>query len=195
MSTNHFKEIEIEDFIWKNLEVRGELQKRGLRVPGAVFYRQFNIGCGVIDLVSIMIDKTVYNSEESYKRVSICIYELKRRQIVCAHVGQISRYITAVRDNQNEILESLGFDDSYRIDVTGVLIGESIERDAACLAKSIYCLEVFFFGIGMQNGIEFQQFDVDSNVEKVVLPPIKTCFYRFAKASIPVKRHNKVPFQ
>jgi len=194
MSANHFKEVEIEDFIWKNLSVKGELQKRGLSIPGAVFYRQFNIGCGVLDLVSIKIDKIIYHKNEAYKRVSICIYELKRRQIICAHVGQISRYITAVRDNQFDILSSLGFDDSYRIDVTGVLIGESIERDATALVKSICCVDVFFFGIGMQKGIEFQYFDSNESIEQLNVPPLKMGFHAIAKASVPVRRHEPASF-
>lgn len=160
MSANHFKEIEIEDFIWKNIS-KNDLHKRGLHLPIGSYYRQVNIGCGIIDLLSVNVQK-VFSSGHKYKMVFVKVFELKRRMITCDAVGQISRYMNVIEENFDELMQDFGMQ-GYHLALSGELIGESISDDATELVKNIHNLNVSFFGIGMQHGIEFQDLDKYAN--------------------------------
>lgn len=174
MSANHFKEVEIEDFIWNNIP-KNELRKRGLDLPVGSYYRQVNIGCGVIDLLSVNIQK-VFSSGNKYKMVFVRVFELKRRMITCDAVGQISRYMNAIEENFEDLMQSFGMPKGYHLALSGELIGESISDDATELVKNIHNLNVSFFGIGMQHGIEFQGLDKYSNCKTI---SIQTNQFRF----------------
>lgn len=153
-----YKEIDIEDFIWKEIAT-GKLQKRGLETSGAMYFRQLEMpGCGVMDIVSLSMGYYMSNGQK-VKNIHIQVYELKRGTVCCNDVGQLARYISGFKRNWEDIKDSFCPNDNYDLWISGVLIGPDIERDALCLAMELFACEVVTFDVCWNDGLVFTRRD------------------------------------
>lgn len=185
---NNFKEIDIENFIWENIK-SGSLAKRGLVLPGGIYYRQFPLkGCGIMDMIGIRMSKCIFPSSRT-KNIHVQIYELKKGIITCNDVGQIARYLGCFEANTMEIHEKLNIPNDYQIGFNGTLIGAGIERDAYHILTRMYNVSAIKFDFSFSDGITFdfihdiESFD-QATLEKV--PQIN--FSQLARLSKPLIR-------
>lgn len=173
-----FKEVDIEDFIWRSIPT-GTLEKRGLHLPRGIYYRQMNlVGAGIMDIVGIQIGKDIHDGV-SYPFLRVRIYELKQHQITCNDVGQLCRYIDSVEVNSEKIKAHFNVPENYTIQVSGALIGHGIERDAFHLLMMLRgsVVDVMRYHISFDVGMSFGLVDENSYIPEVefhALPQIKT---------------------
>lgn len=152
---SNYKEIDIEDFIWDNLN-GDTLYDRGLLMEGGRYLRQAKIpGCGIMDIVGFNVTKTI-SENLNVKCINIVVYELKREVITCAHVGQLSRYVNTIHENKDRIREHFGLPKEYTLTVRGVLIGAGIEKDAFHIIELSKCLSAQVFGFCFKKGLTFE---------------------------------------
>ena len=185
-----FKEVDLEDFIVSEFK-RGRISERGLDMKGCILFRQFEIsGCGVIDLMTVRFVKTKTDTSD-LKYLIIDIYELKRNELTCADFGQLCRYMHVIRHNIKRYLKDVSFCNDYSINVSGVLIGDGIQRDALCLYNEVYSGEISVYRaeLSMEKGIEFKVVEFGSFIQNVSAVALnKGVFRRIAKASMPILR-------
>jgi hypothetical protein len=165
---NNFKEVDIENFIWENIK-GGSLARRGLILPGGIYYRQFPLGgCGVMDMVGVSMSKCIFPTSRS-KNIHVKIYELKKGVITCNDVGQIARYIGCFEANTMEIHEKLNIPIDYHIGFNGVLIGAGIERDACHILTRMYNVSAIKFDFSFSDGITFEPIHEITSFEQASL--------------------------
>ena len=184
-----FKEIDIENFIWKSIST-GTLEKRGLSLSRGIYYRQVNlVGCGVMDIVGIQIGKTIYDGVH-HPFIRVSIYELKRNQITCNDLGQISRYCDCVESNSLILTGKMGLPDAYSVHVRGCLVGAGIERDAyhaLMYLRGSHIIDAMQYRISFENGIIFEQINEDSSLPQIQFSELPNINFRsLARSSYPL---------
>lgn len=185
-----FKEIDLEDFIVNEFK-HGRISARGLDMKTCLLFRQFEIsGCGVIDLMTVRIVKTKMD-RGIFKYILVDVYELKRNELNCADFGQLCRYMHVIRHNMKRFLNEVSFCPDYNIDVSGILIGDGIQRDALCLYNEMFSgdISVYNAELSMEKGIEFKTVEFSNSIQNVKVGGFgKNLFRRIAKASRPIVR-------
>ena len=153
-----FLEIDIENYIWE-LVKNARFETNKISLERGVYYRQYKIaGVGIIDMLSIKIERYRYDNGGLKNVIKIRVFELKRDAINCDNVGQISRYIDHIRSHQFSLLKIMGFGEKYEIEVEGILIGRGIQNDAMHILSLLYpTVFVWTFDFCLEKGISFKQ--------------------------------------
>ena len=187
-----YKEVDIEDFIWKSIS-GGDLQSRRLHISNAMYYRQPNVpGCGIMDIVSVSFEKLI-DTDYSQKFVTIYIYELKRGTINCAHVGQLMRYVNTLKSNSGRIKSEFKIPNDYKVVVSGILIGDDIEKDAYHLVSSIDEVCAYLFKLSFDKGLIFNFMRNKPEYHTADFSQLpKITFEEIARASYPMIQNYKM---
>jgi len=185
---NNFKEIDIENFIWENIRA-GSLSKRGLNLPGGIYYRQFPLkGCGIMDMVGVSMSKCIFPSSIR-KDIHVQIYELKKGIITCNDVGQIARYLGCFEANTMDIHQKLNIPNDYQVGFNGVLIGAGIERDAYHILTRMYNVSAIKFDFSFSDGITFEPIHQIASFDQATLEKVPQInFNQLARLSSPLIR-------
>lgn len=112
-----WSERDVEDYLVAHPEVIGCDQILG---------RQVNVGVGIIDILA-------YRNQGRKSGPSVVVVEIKKDQIDCDAVGQLSRYMAAIR----EPLLSWSIDAVFGLRLQGLLVGSSIDTDALNLCEDL----------------------------------------------------------
>lgn len=183
----HFKEKDIEDLIWDCIKA-GTISNRGLYMRRGIIYRQIQIpGCGIPDLASISVQKITNDKQKAQKIIQVFIYELKRGEVTCEHVGQLCRYMSAVRSMMNDLHSHFSIPSDYFIVVDGVLIGESFQKDAMHIVRDLGNITPYSFGLDLKEGIWFKEVPWSDGIREYGPPDIKDSFMSICRASHPFK--------
>jgi len=151
-----FSEFEIEEFIWNNIQNPGELMKRGLDMPKAVYYRQMQFPtCGRPDIVGVSLWSRLASGQRSVVP-TVRIYELKKGEVTGQDVLQIFRYVAYAYKIAPEIAGNAYPDlPITNVSIGGYIIGNSFSREALCALYNSYTTIGIQFDFDLTTGIKF----------------------------------------
>ena len=164
-------ERELEDMVYAALTgaTRVSPVERGLPFsgqPNAMVVhrciRQFQFPpYGVIDI--LLVDAEVYDDAPVFASIVVHVVELKRGKLGYQELGQISRYVYAIKrllshSNLNRVHRGEG---TVGISVMGYLIGSEIDTssDFVYLLSQVQGIDAFTYSLDFDQGMLFQQVD------------------------------------
>lgn len=137
-------EKEIEDIVFALCQNQQAGRKRGLFLPLANYYRQFNIThYGIADIVGFHFDSDEFC-------LYITVIEIKKESVNAQTLDQAIRYCKGLKEVFGE--------KEYGIAFNIVLIGKTLEIDSSfCFYPDILNnVQIYTFGISLENGVDFK---------------------------------------